>query len=597
MPTLVSIIIPCYNAAPWIGEAIQSALDQTYSPVEVIVVDDGSTDRSPEVIKSFGDKIKWETGPNRGGNCARNRGFALSAGKYIQFLDADDYLLPSKIERQMRVFGNASADVVYEDCQVLFESAIGRHKWGPLEVSGNPPDIFEIFLDYNSLTPPCVFLFSRSVVERAGGWNEKLTSAQDTDFYVRLALADATWLYVPGSESIYRRPSLPTVSSRNPRATAENLIEVLGEAESKLRESGRLTDSRRRVLSRSYLRVARNYFYKDVSWSRELFHEAQRLSPSFLDDRSRKYRFAAGALGVSGAERVRALAAAGTRWLRRRARSANDSSRRARVRPLPMLLYHNVGPRPAEDPSLLTVATEQFERQMRWLVSRGYQTIWPSDWRAARRGRKPLPRKPVMLTFDDGYADMVEFAFPVLRRYGLKAAAYVVTKRLGLTNTWDEVNGHRTMRLMTAEQIRECAAQGIEFGSHTRTHPHLTSLSKEQLTDEIEGSRDDLRDLLGTEVVSFAYPYGDGVDSSLIREHLSSTYRLGLTTWDGLNQIETNPYELRRVMILPGDSLADFACKLGSGKSLPTMMREHLSGPIRTVARLGWRALRASWAQ
>ena len=96
MQPLVSILIPCYNAERWVGQAIESALAQTWPNKEVIVVDDGSTDGSLEVIKSFGDRIKWETGPNRGGNVARNRLLELSHGEWIQYLDADDYLLPAK---------------------------------------------------------------------------------------------------------------------------------------------------------------------------------------------------------------------------------------------------------------------------------------------------------------------------------------------------------------------------------------------------------------------------------------------------------------------------------------------------------------------
>src|SRR2546421_12547046 len=97
----VSILIPCFNAKRWIGTAIQSALAQTYEPKEIIVVDDGSTDGSLDVIKSFGDSIRWETGPNRGGNVARNRLLALARGSWLQYLDADDYLLPDKIARQI----------------------------------------------------------------------------------------------------------------------------------------------------------------------------------------------------------------------------------------------------------------------------------------------------------------------------------------------------------------------------------------------------------------------------------------------------------------------------------------------------------------
>src|SRR3954451_21632885 len=91
---LVSIIIPCYNAERWLNESIDSCLRQTYRPLEIVVVDDGSTDKSLQILMSYGSRIKYVTGPNRGGNHARNTGFALTKGEYVQFLDADDYILP-----------------------------------------------------------------------------------------------------------------------------------------------------------------------------------------------------------------------------------------------------------------------------------------------------------------------------------------------------------------------------------------------------------------------------------------------------------------------------------------------------------------------
>src|SRR5262245_29413048 len=109
---LVSILIPCFNAVRWIEQAIESALAQTWDDKEVIVVDDGSTDGSLQVIRRFDDRIHWETGPNRGGNAARNRLTELSSGEWLQFLDADDYLLPDKIARQMEFLATqAKADV------------------------------------------------------------------------------------------------------------------------------------------------------------------------------------------------------------------------------------------------------------------------------------------------------------------------------------------------------------------------------------------------------------------------------------------------------------------------------------------------------
>ena len=98
---LVSILIPCHNAEAFVADAIESALGQTHPNVEVVVVDDGSTDRSLEVIRSYDGRIRWETGPCRGACAARNRALALSLGEFIQFLDSDDLLLPQKIERQL----------------------------------------------------------------------------------------------------------------------------------------------------------------------------------------------------------------------------------------------------------------------------------------------------------------------------------------------------------------------------------------------------------------------------------------------------------------------------------------------------------------
>ena len=92
----VSILIPCYNGESFVREAIDSALNQTWANVEVVVVDDGSTDNSVDILKSYGDRIICETGPNRGACAARNRAFELSSGDLIQYLDADDKLCLDK---------------------------------------------------------------------------------------------------------------------------------------------------------------------------------------------------------------------------------------------------------------------------------------------------------------------------------------------------------------------------------------------------------------------------------------------------------------------------------------------------------------------
>src|SRR5258708_3350067 len=114
MGPLVSILIPCYNAEGWIAQAIESALQQTWPEKEIIVVDDGSTDNSLAIIRQFDPNIHWESRPNLGGNAARNRLLELARGEWLQYLDADDYLLPEKVSRQVQfVLSHSECDVVY----------------------------------------------------------------------------------------------------------------------------------------------------------------------------------------------------------------------------------------------------------------------------------------------------------------------------------------------------------------------------------------------------------------------------------------------------------------------------------------------------
>ena len=114
MSPIVSILIPCYNGEPWIRQCIQSALDQTYPHKEVVVIDDGSTDRTLSIVRGFGHFIRFESGPNCGVNVVRNRLVALSEGDWLSFLDADDYLFPTKIERQIAAVKNEpDLDCIY----------------------------------------------------------------------------------------------------------------------------------------------------------------------------------------------------------------------------------------------------------------------------------------------------------------------------------------------------------------------------------------------------------------------------------------------------------------------------------------------------
>jgi glycosyltransferase involved in cell wall biosynthesis len=185
MEPLVSIIIPCFNAEEFISDAINSALQQTYPAVEVIVIDDGSTDGSLDVIRSFGDSTRWETGPNRGGNAARNRGIELARGYYIQFLDADDLLETSKLEKQIaRIKNKENTSVYCNYARQCFKTGI------PLGVNRLKNDNSDalLFVLMNQTLSIAAPVHVKTTLEAVGGFREELKCGQEYDLHLRLAM-------------------------------------------------------------------------------------------------------------------------------------------------------------------------------------------------------------------------------------------------------------------------------------------------------------------------------------------------------------------------------------------------------------------------
>lgn len=221
------------------------------------------------------------------------------------------------------------------------------------------------------------------------------------------------------------------------------------------------------------------------------------------------------------------------------------------------LLYHSVGQaRPGAYPDL-TISPEKFERQISWLARHGYAGICPAEWLEWRKLGRGLHKKPILITFDDAYADIDEYALPVLRHFGFGAAVFVVTARIGETSVWDETLGYPALPLMSAGQIRYWAGQGIEFGSHSRTHADLTTLPTEALTTEIVTSRDELASLVICPVTAFAYPFGAYNDA--VRGIVQSSFALAFTADNGLNWRQTDPHLLRRIQVKPNQSMLAFS--------------------------------------
>ncbi len=209
---LVSVLMPCRNAAPWIGQALDSALQQTWPRLEVIVVDDGSTDGTDRIASKFASaRCRIVRQEPRGASVARNHAFELAQGDLIQYLDADDLLGPDKIARQvaaMRSRGRLAlswSSAVY----LLAGTADGKSRYEPARLAEASGADFLAHLWGGESAPGLMlvhqWLATRELIARAGPWNESLSVDDDGEFFARVILAAEQRVPVPDACCYYRK--------------------------------------------------------------------------------------------------------------------------------------------------------------------------------------------------------------------------------------------------------------------------------------------------------------------------------------------------------------------------------------------------------
>jgi peptidoglycan/xylan/chitin deacetylase (PgdA/CDA1 family) len=210
-------------------------------------------------------------------------------------------------------------------------------------------------------------------------------------------------------------------------------------------------------------------------------------------------------------------------------------------------MYHRIAD---EGPSALRryrLSPAAFEEQLHWLREEGYRGVTLGEWRVACERRRPLPGRRVMLTFDDGYRDFAEQAWPLLERHGFPATVFVVTEAVGKTSAWDAARGD-TAPLMDWDEIRALRSAGVEFGSHSCTHAALCGLPNDELVRELVRSRAVLEEQLGEPVSAIAYPYGD-LDGAVAHLAGACGYSFGLTCDPRHAQLTERPLLLPRLEV------------------------------------------------
>ncbi len=214
IPGLVSVVICAWNNWPDVEMTIESALRQSYQPLEVIVVDNSSTDETPEELpRRFGSRLRFISQPNRECAGAYNAGFALARGEFIQFVDGDDVLAPNKIEKQVEVFrSNPNLDIVYGDVR-YFQTPAGTAAWTDVATE-REDDMLKALIDHKGGWVGIValgVLFHRRALERVGPWDESLY-VEDLDYLLRAASSGCRFGHCPGSPMGFarRRPGQKT---------------------------------------------------------------------------------------------------------------------------------------------------------------------------------------------------------------------------------------------------------------------------------------------------------------------------------------------------------------------------------------------------
>lgn len=215
--SLVSILIPCYNAAPWVADALESCLAQTWREREIILVDDGSKDDSLVIARTFESRgVRVLSQPNRGAAAARNTALRASHGDFVQFLDADDLLAPDKIERQLAAIADTGPDVLSSSNWGRFttDPAHADFRVGEVASARCGVEFLQLHYETRTMMQPAAWLTPRALIERVGPWDESLSLNDDGEYFARVALAARRIVFAPEARSFYRSALGSSLSGR-----------------------------------------------------------------------------------------------------------------------------------------------------------------------------------------------------------------------------------------------------------------------------------------------------------------------------------------------------------------------------------------------
>jgi glycosyltransferase involved in cell wall biosynthesis len=538
----LSVLIASHNRCELLRRCLDSLAAQSVAQgeFEVIVAADGSTDGTIEMVEAYEAPFELRVlRLDKGGKAtAVNAAIEAAEGSVCLFLDDDVIASPQLVAEHLaahredpRSVGIGALTQQPPDARDWFARAYAV-SWDERyrELEGKQPGWTDCY--GGNLSAP-----RRELLE-IGGVATDLEAVEDLDLGFRLVAAGCRPRYLPRAHGVHDDQKLRgrmLADTERFGTFCAAYVERLPVTRAKLLGWFLRTTPREILLRRALL--------------------ALRTSPRLL---------AAAGAAIPGRDRRQVwfgFVSRYTFW--RGVRLGMDRKRwRQTTGGTPVLMYHGFSDSGERDRYLMP--KRSFVRQMRLLALLRYRVIPLEELAEALRQNLPPPRRAVVITIDDGYRDNLEIAEPILRRHGFPAIVFLVTALLGGESEWSKRGAAAWRPLLSAEQVKAMRAEGVRFGGHTRTHARLPETVAERIDGEVGGCREDLEELLGEPISSFAYPYG-ARDERAAAAVERAGFEAACTVEPELAGPGSEPMEIPRIEVQGGDSTLTFLRKLWLG--------------------------------
>jgi glycosyltransferase involved in cell wall biosynthesis/peptidoglycan/xylan/chitin deacetylase (PgdA/CDA1 family) len=583
---LVSVVIPCYNAEKYIGQAIESVLNQTYRDFELIIINDGSTDKSEEVIKKYcllDSRIKYFYQINKGVSTSRNEGIKKSAGEFIAFLDADDVWEPENLEAKIKALvENKNTDWVFSDMYLADELL---NKTDVIE-GGDDSNLLDSLLSRKgeAIHAPSNLVVRSVCFEKSGVYfDTHLSTSADWDFCIQLASKKHQGKRIPQPLWSYR--VLENSMSRDLQSLENDNLYVHRKANA--RHLFKSFWFKQQCYSNNYLILAGSWWVNGNNKTKGIYYIIKSIlyyPPNIL-----KLLIKLRSFNLYQAKRI--PLSQSDNFIKRSLSFKNVKS--PLKKNITTFLFHRVNT--TQDPLWNPIHPEHFEQIIIYL-KRHFEIISLKDY--LLEDFIPKTKKPLCaIGFDDGYRDFLEFALPILEKYDCPSSMYVVTdcidndlppwtymlnhylintSKLAISINIKDFPGHlknttwksKPERLLYAKQlnpfmksldnhrrfdiyqeilkelddvtpphglmlkwneIKELKNHKCEIGSHTVSHPVLSkNLTHDELITELKESALKIEKQTGIYPATISYPFG-AYNSDVKKAAFEAGYKIGVT--------------------------------------------------------------------